>query len=39
VRAHLGDALFDRAYAQGLALSLDEALSTALGNAGVTPGS
>ena len=39
VRAHLGDALFDRAYAKGLALSLDEALSTALGNAGATPGS
>ncbi len=30
VRAHLGDDLFDRGYAQGLALSPDEALPTAV---------
>jgi predicted ATPase/class 3 adenylate cyclase len=35
VRAHLGDDLFDRDYAQGLALSPDEALPTAV----ATPGS
>jgi predicted ATPase/class 3 adenylate cyclase len=33
VRAHLGDELFDRAYAKGMALSADEALRTTLGNA------
>jgi predicted ATPase/class 3 adenylate cyclase len=38
VRAHLGDEQFDRAYAQGLALSPDEALPTALGNAAASPG-
>ena len=39
VRARLGDELFDRAYAKGMALSVDEALRTALGKAGVTSGS
>jgi tetratricopeptide (TPR) repeat protein len=39
VRAHLGDELFDRAYAKGMALSLDEALPTALGTADATTGS
>ena len=34
VRAHLGDDLFDRAYAQGLALSPDEVLPAALANPG-----
>jgi len=36
VRAHLGDELFDRAYAKGRALSVDEALPTALGKTGAT---
>jgi predicted ATPase/class 3 adenylate cyclase len=33
VRAHLGDEPFDRAYAKGMALGVDEALRTALGKA------
>jgi predicted ATPase/class 3 adenylate cyclase len=39
VRSHLGDELFDRAYAKGMALSLEEALRMALGETGVTAGS
>jgi predicted ATPase len=39
VRAHLGDALLDRAYARGMALSIDQALRTALGHTGVPSGS
>jgi predicted ATPase/class 3 adenylate cyclase len=39
VRAHLGDELFDRAYAEGMALSVEEALRMALGKAGVASGS
>jgi hypothetical protein len=39
VRAHLGDELFDRDYAKGMALSIDEALRTAIGKAGLTSGS
>jgi predicted ATPase/class 3 adenylate cyclase len=39
VRAHLGDELFGRAYATGMALSADEALRLALGQAGATSGS
>jgi hypothetical protein len=39
VRAHLGDEPFDRAYAKGMALSVDEALQTALGKTGATSGS
>jgi len=39
VRSHLGDELFDRAYAKGMALSVDEALRTALGKTGATSGS
>jgi len=38
VRAHLGDELFDRAYTNGMALSVDEAVRTALGRAGPSPG-
>jgi predicted ATPase/class 3 adenylate cyclase/tetratricopeptide (TPR) repeat protein len=34
VRAHLGDAQLKRAYAQGMALSLEKALDLALGKAG-----
>jgi predicted ATPase/class 3 adenylate cyclase len=34
VRAHLGEELFDRAYAKGMALGVDEALRIALGKAG-----
>jgi hypothetical protein len=33
-RAHLGDGQLERAYAQGMALSLDRALDLALGRAG-----
>jgi hypothetical protein len=33
-RAHLGDEQLERAYAQGMALSLDRALDLALGKAG-----
>jgi tetratricopeptide (TPR) repeat protein len=36
VRTHLGDEPFDRAHAKGMALSADEALRTALGNADAT---
>ena len=39
VRAHLGDEPFDRAYARGMALSVEEALRLALGKTGVTSGS
>jgi len=39
VRAHLGDELLDRAYAKGMALSIDQALRTALGHTGVPSGS
>ena len=39
VRAHLGDELLDRAYAKGMALSIDQALRTALGHTGVPAGS
>ena len=39
VRAHLGDEPFDRAYAKGMALSVEEALRLALGKTGVTSGS
>ena len=39
VRAHLGDELLDRAYARGMALSIDQALRTALGHTGVPSGS
>jgi predicted ATPase/class 3 adenylate cyclase len=39
VRAHLGDERFDRDYAKGMALSIDEALRTAIGKAGLTSGS
>jgi predicted ATPase/DNA-binding XRE family transcriptional regulator len=35
-RAHLGDQQLERAYAQGMALSLDQALDLALGGAGST---
>jgi predicted ATPase/class 3 adenylate cyclase len=35
-RAHLGDEQLERAYAQGMALSLDKALNLALGKAGST---
>ena len=35
VRAHLGDELLDRAYAKGMAFSIDQALQTALGHTGV----
>ena len=34
VRSHLGDELFDRAYAKGMALSVEEALRMALGEPG-----
>jgi hypothetical protein len=34
VRAHLGDEQLERAYAQGMALSLEKALDLALGKAG-----
>ena len=34
VRAHLGEAQLERAYAQGMALSLEKALDLALGKAG-----
>jgi hypothetical protein len=33
-RAHLGEEQLERAYAQGMALSLDQALDLALGKAG-----
>jgi hypothetical protein len=36
VRSHLGDELFDRAYAKGLALSVEEAMRMALGKTSVT---
>src|SRR5580692_3799781 len=39
VRAHLGGELFDQAYANGMALSVDQALRTALGQAGAGTGS
>jgi tetratricopeptide (TPR) repeat protein len=39
VHAHLGDELFDQAYANGMALSVDQALRTALGQAGAATGS
>ncbi len=39
VRSHLGDEPFDRAYAEGMALSVEEALRMALGKTGVTSGS
>ena len=39
VRAHLGGELIDRAYAKGMALSIDQALRTALGHTGVPSGS
>jgi hypothetical protein len=39
VRAHLGDELLDRAYAKGMALSIDQALRTVLGHTGVPSGS
>jgi len=32
VRAHLGQELFERAHAEGMALSFDEALDLASGN-------
>jgi hypothetical protein len=39
VRAHLGEVVLDRAYARGMALSIDQALRTALGHTGVPSGS
>jgi len=39
VRSHLGDELFDRTYAKGMALSVEEALRLTLGETGVTSGS
>ena len=39
VRTHLGDELLDRTYAKGMALSIDQALRTALGHTGVPSGS
>jgi predicted ATPase/class 3 adenylate cyclase len=38
VRAHLGDELFDRAYAKGMALDVDGALQVALGKAEASGG-